>query len=790
MTSKSSGGIVYRRTYGSLGDTAQIAPERCSGPPLNFTLVDLLSTSAAIIVFPLFIVIPGFLLGRLLNLFSFRRRTPLLRLLLSLPLSLALTPVILYLLGRYFSTGGVWLFYALIWTGFIALVLFGNLRRLSPNPFSGKFPLAGKFPPGVRKPLILICTVWTAVVILSLVDLQFGSKLYYSAVSYDYTIRSIAIGQLARAHWYPPANPFFFPGHPVPFRYHYFWFLLCSWVVRLAPGLIGPRHALFAGGVWIGFTLMATVALTLRFFTSEGRHLIRRRTLLAFALLSVTGFDILPTLVLAFCRIKFHFTNIFPTVDWWNLDQVTGWLDSALWVPHHLAACLCCITGFLILWTEWHSVEEINGPERVRNRDGPEPVRRIRWQAVFGAALAFASAGGLSVYVAFPFAAFLAIYTVTALIRKQYREFLMLALAAVIALALGLPFIHELIGAGSAGTVAGSRSSFIRFGIRTFQPAHLALYLLHHETPVWTTLADILLLPLNFLLELGVLFVIGFLKIRQWMSSRCPFTEADRAAVMMVSVSLFISIFLRSNTIEANDLGMRAMLIVQFFLVIWGADVLADVWEDGRSPAKITRDRGVRFAQGALAASLILGATSNLYELFILRSYTLLTEAGMDPGTNWINPGKNFAARAFSSRQLYEWLNRHIAQSAIEQHNPFDLHNPVPGLYADRQMGMLDTSAPAAFGGDIREGASMARSLRTLFLPGFPSADVDGICGRYKIDYLIVRSGDPVWDDPNSWVWKRNPTYSNPLARAFACGFPNQSPAPPLASLPRTGRGP
>ncbi len=711
--------------------------------------MDLLSTSAAIVLFPLFLVLPGFCLGWSLNLVSFRQRTPLLRIVLSLPLSLSLTPVIIYLLGRQFSVVAVWAFWALIWAAFLAILILNRIRAGQPNPLSGKFP------PDLLKPLTIISVTWIAVVVLSLVDLQLGSKLYFSAVSYDYTVRSAVISQLARAHWYPPANPFFFPGHPAPFRYHYFWFLVCSWVVRVAPGLIGPRHSLFAGVVWIGFSLMATVALALRFFNRDGHHLIRRRTLLAFGLLCVSGFDILPTLFLAFCRLKFHVSYIYPSVDWWNPDQVTGWLDSALWVPHHLAGMLACMTGFLILWVEWQA-----------------PLKRLRWQAVVAAGLAFASAGGLSVYVAFVFAAFLGIYTAVALLRRQYLEFVMLFLAGILALSLGAPFILELSAAGSAGT-AGQGASFIRFGIRLFEPARLLLSVLHHDTPFSVTLADFVLLPLNFLIELGVLFLIGVIKLRQWMRSERPFTPPDLAAVMMVSVSLLISIFLRSNIISANDLGMRGMLIVQFVLVLWGADLLID-W---RSHTGISRDLGIRFSYATLAAALALGAATNVYELFILRSFTLLTEAGMDPGANLINPGRNFAARAFFARQLYDWLDRRIPRSAIEQHNPFNIYDPVPGLYSDRQMGMSDPAAAIAFGGNPLEGSSMARSLRTLFEPGFPSANIDAVCERYKVDYLVVRSGDPIWNDARSWVWQRNPAYSNSMARAFACGLSKESPS-------------
>jgi hypothetical protein len=423
-------------------------------------------------------------------------------------------------------------------------------------------------------------------------------------------------------------------------------------------------------------------------------------------------------------HVKFLFSHIDPTVDWWNSDQVTGWLDSAFWVPHHLAGMLACMTAFLILWVEWQA-----------------PVKRLRWQAILGAGIALASAGGLSVYVTFAFAGFLAVYAAVAFFRREYSVLLTLVLTGVVALLLGAPFLLELSAAGSAGT-AGQGSSFMKLGIRFFQPAHVVLALVHHDTPLWLHLSDFFLLPVNFLLELGVLFLIGVIKIRQWMRSERPFLPSDFAAVVMLTVTLLISIFVRSNTIKANDLGMRGMLIVQFVLVLWGADVLIE-WRSGKT---ISHDLAIRLSFATLGLAITFGAATNAYELVLLRSFTLVTEAGVDPGTNLINPGKNFAARAFFARQLYEWLDHHTARSSVEQHNPSDLYDPVPGLYSDRQMGMLDKYAAVSFGGDPREGQVMEGDLTTIFNPGPGSVDIDGICERYKINYLVVRSGDPIWN--------------------------------------------
>ena len=83
---------------------------------------------------------------------------------------------------------------------------------------------------------------------------------------------------------------------------------------------------------------MAIIALYLRFVHPEGARRIHRRTLLGVALLAVTGLDILPNLVLALAR------RPWPEPEWWN-EQVSAWITSMLWIPHHLGALIAGFTG-------------------------------------------------------------------------------------------------------------------------------------------------------------------------------------------------------------------------------------------------------------------------------------------------------------------------------------------------------------------------------------------------------------------------------------------------------------
>jgi hypothetical protein len=60
----------------------------------NFTLTDIAASIAAVCLFPLFVLVPGYAVAWLLDLFGFRRRTWLFRATLSVPLSIAIAPIL------------------------------------------------------------------------------------------------------------------------------------------------------------------------------------------------------------------------------------------------------------------------------------------------------------------------------------------------------------------------------------------------------------------------------------------------------------------------------------------------------------------------------------------------------------------------------------------------------------------------------------------------------------------------------------------------------------------------
>jgi hypothetical protein len=142
----------------------------------------------------------------LTNVFEFRTRLLPFRLAASVPVSLAIGPILGYTVGRWFGLTAVWLVYAGLGA---AAVSSGALRRKAR-------PLAG-FDLRTLGPFAALIALWMAVAFLSLADLPIGRRLYFSIIDFDYSVR-IAFTHSIGAFGLPARNPFFFPGHAAALR--------------------------------------------------------------------------------------------------------------------------------------------------------------------------------------------------------------------------------------------------------------------------------------------------------------------------------------------------------------------------------------------------------------------------------------------------------------------------------------------------------------------------------------------------------------------------------------------
>ncbi len=689
------------------------------GTAYHFLASDLLGIAAGFALFSLMAFFPGYAIGWLTNAFRFRERLLPFRLAASVPLSLAIGPILAYTVGCGFGWNGVWMAYALL---FAAALLSGALGR-------GAKPLAG-FDPRRMWPFAAFVAVWLAVAFLSLADLPLGRRLYYSVIDFDYALR-IAFTHSIGAFGLPARTPFFFSGHAAALRYHYFWMIPCAMINRLGSPLVDARQAFIAGTMWVGIGMISMVPLYLRLFLSASRDVLLRCRV-GIALLAVTGLDIIPALMMVQLYRIGLIGGISPSVEWWN-EQLDGWFYTMLWEPHYTCALVACLTGFLVVWSL-----------------PPQATRPQRAVCSLLAGVALATAAGCGIYVAGLFAVFLGCWMAAVLIRRKWLEAGTLAVAGAAALLLALPFFASLRESFSQGPVR----HLVAITVRSFVPVELALRILGLDRPWQLRTGDFLCLPLNYFVELGVFFLAGWLFWRRFRERRQPATPAELAMFLMAASGMLVCSFVGSAIITNNDLAWRGTLPTQFVLLLCAADVLAE---------RASRARLVRLA-------IVLGLAGTVYDLAILRFYPVLSDAGKVPPLAWMGSDRLLGWRTAANREAYEWLRARTPETAVVQQYPEPFIEDVySGAYGQRQAAAMGGDCTAVFGGDSRECAALMRPLSGLFAAGSGTDALASVCRSLPIDVIVARDTDAAWRDRDSWVWTGDPIYHNDFVRLFAC---------------------
>ena len=421
-----------------------------------------------------------------------------------------------------------------------------------------------------------------------------------------------------------------------------------------------------------------------------------------------------------------------------------------LWVAHHVAAVIACFTGFLILWRG----------------------NRTYTRCAICAGLAFASAAGLSVYVSFAFSVFLLIWGSTLILRKRWRESAAWIMAGAVAIICAFPYLHSI---NDSNAPVGH---FVLPTVRTFSFFDIVLpsYGLSWNQIAW---ANLLVLPANYFLETGVwFFLAGFWLIRAKRRGR-RLTETEVAALCMFGVIFLIATFLKSGVIANNDLGWRSALIGQLILLIFAVGPVRAYWRS-------------RKRHSAIAALVMLGLASSVYELVILRSYMPLLDAGAVPIVTWFTNDRTAGRRTFDARQVYEKLQRSLPANAIIQANPNHWDDLYHGAYALRQTAAFDAGCGTGMGGNPQDCERMLVPLQALFNDPTASRaiDIDQACDAWGISALVAKDDDPVFGDRADWPWSRPAIAETERVRAIPCGsvYRLRTPLSTSASTPDSGR--
>lgn len=674
-------------------------------------LSDFWELTRAFLIFPLVIVIPGYVLAYLSGLFTDRKEA--MHWSIGLLVSIALCPVIIYYLMRFIGPPAAWIFLGGCWV--VSLYLLYQ-HRTAVSQYLAKV---------LRRPgSIGLFAVFYLLASILLIDFQIDGHLIRPLMSFDF-VKHVAVTDAISRTAIPPVNPSFHPGSPLPLFYYYFWFLLCSMVDVLGGSHIGPRGTVLASIVWSGIALFYLVRLYVNRLGSRiVKGLERKHLIYGYLLLLVTGLDLLPILVEMINRFYTPGKRVLPDALWWN-DQVASWFSSVLWTPHHVGGFIACMVAFYVV------IEQ----KSLQTRKG-----KIALAFIAGT---FVSALGMSIWATLVAGLFMIFWLLLTLKAGWRKESIFLVLTGSLSIALALPYVIDLHQANHF-----FRPS-IAFQIRDFS---VLGSLFHGVSPVLVNLARILALPLNYFLEFGF-FAIGGLvywEYRRKIPEKLERTELF--FLLLMATSFFVCTFFRSALFN-NDLGWRGFLFAQFILLLVSIPLLASLRNKFSDERYTLLSSTRKFANVAL----ILSAVFIVFQAYILRYYF------------W-GPDDEFTV---SLREAYEWQDENLPSTVVMQHYPDiklypgDQTEYFHALYGNRQVLVADRLYSRAYGINDAMFDSTFTKVNRFFLPELTPQEGVQLSSYLNIDGFFLKHTDPIWNDPNSWLAPFKPVYESECCRIY-----------------------
>lgn len=528
--------------------------------------------------------------------------------------------------------------------------------------------------------------LWWLLVALSMVDVGTEGGLSQSLIAIDLVKHAAVVEAIVR-DGLPLTDPFFYRAHQAGYYYYYYlWGAQTEWISQ---GLLAGRFAYTGTLFWSGPAFIA-----LMWQISKLGGLIRpghtRRILGASLLLCfISGADF-PAMLLRWCAIGV----LEQQTDSWT-EEIRFALTSMMWTPHHLAAVIASWVALIALM-------------KARLCGGTKHMALL-----FGAGAAFATAFGMSVWIALTAGLFLAGWCI-AYIRRQRGMVISILYAGMIGAILALPqFMDLLAGRHPDGLpIAPTVRMFLWW--RADIVPQLAPFLL-------------LVLPLAYAIEFGA-FAYGAALYRRL---RPPIK--DETAILVRSLlfasavtGLLVASFLRS-TILNNDLGWRAPWFAQLAAMIWTASVMQHM------PRLLKPPR-------AFVALLLLGLLPNIYDMFGLR---IIREGRVHVPNAYTNAHPDIDR---SQRRAYEWANGRLPPHAVLQHNPYSSRRVLNfGLYGRFRTGVADREA-TLFGASRSEVQGRIERI----MPIFERTDLGrnrtmAIARAEGIDALMFLRTDHAW---------------------------------------------
>jgi hypothetical protein len=287
-------------------------------------------------------------------------------------------------------------------------------------------------------------------------------------------------------------------------------------------------------------------------------------------------------------------------------------------------------------------------------------------------------------------------------------------------------------------------------------------------------IAYLLVLPINYFLELGFFAIVGVLWLRHHRKQELHSNQFMIPEIIMVSMVVLAGSFVRSTVFLTNDFGWRVWLLGQFVLLIWATDLnelysfLPQVQRFMKANLTARRNDVTKL----LAFMLFIGFTTTGMEIALLRFWPVLVDMNVTGFPNSQSPDTKLGARTFDARLAYQFINDELPEDVVIQQNPIseiDRIDRPSGLYANRQFAI---SYNAPFNVPLPVLKERAQQISEIFhLEHQESWEaIDALCKQFFIDVLIVSEQDPLWNGIPLLAQQRTVLYQNRYYAVLACG--------------------
>jgi len=613
--------------------------------------------------------------------------------------------------ARGFERAGVALLCALACLP-VMLDLAGRFGAVAMASLAGVIACAGlpALLRGVGKPdrraaaWLAVAFAGVVVSIVLLIDWPMAGGLKHSLLVIDYVKHAESTWAIAQSGT-PPLNPAFYePEHRA--AYYYFFYTLTACVELVAHHAFGAqaRHAAYASASIAAFALLALMSeLWKRSGADEAVHSrssLKSPTVWMIGLLLAAGLDLIPWTRMAL-------GGQAPTTPETWADQITTWVSTALWTPHHAAALIAAFVGFIAL----------------ARPAAPDPRR------ILLAGLAFASAAGLSVYIAMGAAATAALWLAALLANRRLRDAAALLAAGALAAVFAAPWLATVVGRATG-------EAPIAFAMRN---AHMLPY--QFANPALDALAHLTVMALVYVIQFGI-FALGGVAFWRAAGRNGLKTDIGLILVLSTAASFIIGSFLRSTMIN-NDLGWRIMLFAQTALLIWTlAAIRAGLLFDRKSLVS------------AASICLMIGYADLPLSFYLIR--TAFPDNAM---TRVLN---------LEERRAFSWLDANLAAGARMQAQPRQDFSFNFGLYGRFPAAVADCHEARLFGAANHDVSARIAELTPIFSSETTTiAEAETLAARYQLAGFVVTADDPVFDKPNAWVTQKSPAFASPHVRVY-----------------------